>query len=212
MCLPNYLYSSPIGNDQAVDFLCNRLRLESNYLVVDILARQLQLTHQRKTRCQIINTNSYEDWFRRIDKDARNQIRQSERRGVSIRQTDFNETVKIAEASALKQGHSLDKEWFSKMVSFAQEHGVTLGAEVDKKIVAFVILYEFNGTGHLVKHSSLGDYQACRPNHALYAAAVRWCAERGIKRLNTGGSPTKSLTAFKKSLGTKSHIYYWYSK
>jgi hypothetical protein len=206
--LPNYLPAGPISYDKKLRLELIK-RLNGRWFVSDYSGDKLKLPSDEKTS-EIIYFKSHEEWFKRIDEDARNQVRQASRRGVFLGDATAKEITRLDEQTALRHGRSTDKIWTDKLVSFAEKHGTTLVARRGKRALAFVILFKHGTRAYLIKNASATDCLKYRPNHFLYSEAVRWAVNSGCNQLNTGGAEFSGLVQFKRSLGSKPFKYYWY--
>lgn len=208
--LPNFITGGPLAKSKKLkEELVGRLN--GQWFVSDYSGQKLSLPNPQTKEAEIITFTSYDEWFKKIDEDARNQVRQATRRGVVLGQPKGKEISILDQQTALRHGGSVDAAWTDKLLSFAEKHGTTLVARRNKKALGAVILLKHERRAYLVKNVSRTDSLKYRPNHFLYAEAVRWAVDNGCTQLNTGGAEFSGLRQFKRSLGSKPFTYYWYS-
>lgn len=210
--LPEFLYGGPwgeFGQQLANEFF--KCRETDGALLIDASGERLNSPNPQEQTCEIIPLDGYETWFQGIDPDARNQVRQAGRKGLTVGSVKRKSFLRLERDTARRQGHSPQEEWTSKLFSFAEKSGTTLGAYKGQRLLAGLVLFKHRTRAYLVKHASLESSFHYRPNHLLYAEAVRWAAKEGCTEINTGGAAYAGLKQFKKSLGSKTHTYYWYA-
>lgn len=206
--LPRFITGGPIADSAR---LKKELigKLNGQWFVSDYSGEKLDLPHREEKEAEIIYFTSYDEWLKNIDEDARNQVRQATRRGVSLG-LQPKEISALDKETAARHGRDVDEVWTDKVVSFSREHGVTLVARRNKKSLAAVVLFKHGAKAYLVKNVSATNSLKYRPNHFLYSESVRWAVANGCTQLNTGAAEYAGLRQFKRSLGSKPFTYYWY--
>jgi hypothetical protein len=84
--------------------------------------------------------------------------------------------------------------------------------ERDGRLAAGGVFHVFRDTVELIYNGSDDALLDLRPNHALYWAVIRWCAEHGYRAFDFGeASPTTSLGRFKSQWAdpVPNHRYTW---
>jgi hypothetical protein len=167
----------------------------------------------------VLPVTTFENWWtKQIGFKARNKAKQAEKKGLSIREIPFDETLsrgiwEIYNEVPVRQGRrfphfgkSLEK--VHAMSSTWLDTSVYIGAFDGEKLVGFIKLtIDDTGTQAGMMHIiSLIQYRDKAPTNALVAQAVRSCADRGIRYLvysqfAYGKKLTSTLSEFKERNG-----------
>jgi hypothetical protein len=132
-------------------------------------------------------------WNRQIDAKTRNMVRRSEKKGVSVRRTEFNDRfvegmTAIFNETPVRQGkrfwhygkdfHTLKRE-FSRFLFREEVYGAYFGDE----LVGFIMLAFAGRYAVLGQILSKIAHRDKSSTNALMAKAVERCAERGVPYL-----------------------------
>lgn len=210
VALPNFLYGGPFGKyrKQLLERYLS-LPFVSGAAIIDGSGQKLEKPTSTFSS-EVIHFKDYDSWFTSIDPDARNQIRQATKRGLTL--GTFKRFDALDAKTALRHGRQVQKQWTRSLLSYGEKYGAKIGAYYNTKLIAAVILARHKEKAYLLKNVSLSRYWQYRPNHLLYSGAVQWAVEHGCTSLNTGGAEFDGLRNFKRSLGSQEHIYYSYSR
>jgi len=157
-------------------------------------------------------------WTEQIGFKARNKAKQAQKKGVTVREVPFDETLvngvwKIYNESPVRQGRRFPHygksfEDVGKMSATFLDSSVFIGAFDGEKLVGFVKLTmdDARGQAGIMHIVSLLEYRDKAPTNALIVQAVRSCAERGIRHLvyskfAYGKKQRSSLSDFKERNG-----------
>jgi hypothetical protein len=163
----------------------------------------------------VLPVTTFDNWWtKQIGFKARNKAKQAEKKGISIRETPFNDDLargiwEIYNECPIRQerrfphfGKSL--EAVHAMSATYLDSSVFIGAFDGEKLIGFIKL-TMDDTGrqagimHIV---SMLQHRDKAPTNALVAQAVRSCADRGVSYLvyskfSYGKKLTSSLSEFK---------------
>jgi hypothetical protein len=144
----------------------------------------------------VLPVTTFENWWtKQIGFKARNKAKQAEKKGLSIREIPFDESLsrgiwEIYNEVPVRQGRRFPHfgktlETVHAMSSTYLDTSVFIGAFDGEKLVGFVKLtIDDTGTQAGMMHIiSLIQYRDKAPTNALVAQAVRSCADRGIRYL-----------------------------
>ncbi|MGW1680631.1 GNAT family N-acetyltransferase [Saccharopolyspora sp. NPDC002376] len=133
---------------------------------------------------------------RRISANARRNIAVAERNGVRITADTGVEALRNFHRMQVRlRKHKYrmlaqPMEFFENI--WEQFHSddsvVTMTAHVGDESVAAAVFLQRNGSLHFKFGSSLQDRLQLRPNDAIYWAAIRWAADRGLRLVDWGVS------------------------
>jgi Acetyltransferase (GNAT) family len=160
----------------------------------------------------VLPVRSYEDWWQhRISSRVRNQIRKSEKEGVIVQETTYDDDfvrgmTAIFNESPVRQGRRFwhyGKDFETVKRQFARyihrEH--MIGAYYRDEMIGLIMLGNagrFGVTGQII--SSL-KHRDKATNNALVAKAVDLCAQRGLDHLVYLFWGDDSLAEFKRRCG-----------
>ena len=156
-------------------------------------------------------------WTRQINNKTRNMVRRAEKKGVQVREVPFDEALvkgitAVYNESRVRQGrpfthYGLDIQTVRQLEATFLDRSIFIGAFQDDELIGFMkMVTDEDGTqANLMNILSMMKHRDKSPTNALMAAAVRACAERGIRHLlyqNLNyGNKADSLTAFKEANG-----------
>ena len=168
--------------------------------------------HTEWQELAVLPVTSYEHWWQhQIKSRVRNQIRKSEKDGLVVRETAYDDAfvrgmTAIFNESPVRQGRPFwhygksfetIKQQFSRYIH--REH--MIGAYLGDEMIGFIMLADagrFGITGQII--SSL-KHRDKSPNNALIAKAVEVCARRGLQHLIYLYWTDDSLAEFKRRCG-----------
>jgi len=164
--------------------------------------------------------STFDEWFtKQIGFKARNKVRLAEKRGVTVREVAFDDTL-VSGISAIyndcpvRQGkrfwhYGKDIETVRRENGTFLGQSVIVGAFLGDSLIGFAKLVcdEEQRQASFMQILSMMQHRDKAPTNALIAQAVRSCADRGIRQLVyarfTQGKHTDSLSDFKQSNGFK---------
>jgi hypothetical protein len=167
----------------------------------------------------VLPVSTFDDWWTKtIGFKARNKAKQAGKRGVVVREVQFDEAFaqgiwEIYNESPVRQGRRFPHygktfESIRKMSSTFLDTSVFIGAYLEEKLIGFIKLTADDtqtqaGMMHIV---SMIQHRDKAPTNALVAQAVRSCADRGISHLvysnfAYGKKERSSLSDFKERNG-----------
>ena len=140
----------------------------------------------------LLPIQSYDHWWNhQIKSRVRNQIRKSEKEGVTVRETDYDDDfvrgmTAIFNESPVRQGRKFwhygkDFETVKRQFSRYIHREVMIGAYYKDEMIGLMMLGDagrFGLTGQII--SSL-KHRDKSPNNALIAKAVEVCAKRKLR-------------------------------
>ncbi len=165
----------------------------------------------------VIPVSSHETWFReQISSASRRNIRASEKKGVEVRVTEFDEkyihgVMSIYNESPIRGGR---KYWHygKDFVTVQAENGTYrerstfLGAYFQDEMIGYMKIVWDTHSAAIMQILSKIEFRDKRPNNAFLSEAVRLCSERKIpyllyERFVYGNKTDSSLTRFKRENG-----------
>ncbi len=167
----------------------------------------------------VVKVSTFDDWWNnQIRFKARNKARQAEKKGVTLREVPFDDTLvrgiwEIYNECPVRQGRPF--QHYGKDISTVHreeatflESSIFIGAFLDSKLIGFVKLVadETRTQANLMNIVSMIQSRDKAPTNALVARAVRACAERRIPYLVYSNFAYRkkvrdSLSDFKESNG-----------
>jgi hypothetical protein len=155
---------------------------------------------------------SFDDWFnRQIKSRVRTSIRKSEKEGVVVKETIFDDAfvrgmTEIFNESPFRQGarfwhYGKDFDTIKRQFSRFLYREQMIGAYFEGKMIGFIMLGDagrFGLTGQII--SSI-EHRDKATNHALIAKAVAVCEQRQLSHLVYLFWTDDSLTEFKRRCG-----------
>jgi hypothetical protein len=160
----------------------------------------------------VLPIKSYDDWWKnQIKSRVRNQIRKSEKEGLTIKEVAYDDEfvrgmTAIFNESPVRQGRPFwhyGKSFETVKAQFSRYlyRERMIGAYFEGELVGFIMLGNagrFGLTGQII--SSL-KHRDKSPNNALIAKAVELCAEQGLGHLIYLFWSDDSLAEFKRRCG-----------
>lgn len=167
----------------------------------------------------VLKVSTFDDWWNnQIRFKARNKARQAEKKGVTLREVPFDDTLvhgiwEIYNECPIRQGrpfqhYGKDLSTVHREVATFLESSIFIGAFVGSKLIGFIKLVadETRTQANLMNIVSMIQSRDKAPTNALVAHAVRTCADRGISYLVYSNFAYRkrlrdSLSDFKESNG-----------
>jgi hypothetical protein len=167
----------------------------------------------------VIEVSTMDYWRdHQIRSYARNRSRQAEKKGVTIREVPFDETLArgitaVYNESQVRQGrpnahYGKDTETVYKEAATFLDQSIFIGAFLGESLIGFVKLVtdETRTQANLMNIVSMIKHRDKAPTNALIAHSVKACAERGIRYLvyqnfTYGNKKPDGLTNFKEVNG-----------
>ena len=165
----------------------------------------------------VIPVSSHENWLReQISSASRRNIRASEKKGVVVRATEFDEKyihgiMSIYNESPIRGGR---KFWhYGKDFATVQaengtyrERSTFLGAYFQDEMIGYMKIVWDTHSAAIMQILSKVEFREKRPNNAFLSEAVGLCSERKIpyllyERFVYGNKTDSSLTRFKRENG-----------
>lgn len=159
-------------------------------------------------------------WTKQIRPEARNRVRQAEKKGLTVREVPFGEELvkgiwEIYNESPTRQGRKFphygkDFDTVYKEEATFLDSSIFIGAFLEEKLIGFVKLTadETRTQTNLMNILSMIKYRDKAPTNALIAQSVRTCAEHGIsylvyQRYTYGKKQADGIMKFKEVNGFK---------
>jgi hypothetical protein len=158
----------------------------------------------------------FKEWWEKLPQESRKNVRRSQKRGVVVKITDFNddlvrEIVEVNNDSQIRQGrrfphynktHDQVKQDHSSFLDRSEFICAYLGDE----LIGFLKIVYRGEVASIMQLLSKSSHYDKRPSNALVARAVEQCEARGIQYLtygkyNYGNKRDSSLREFKTRLG-----------
>lgn len=146
-------------------------------------------------------------------KSVRHAIRQSERKGVTVRMGRTRDDLlgtfySLHVATRRRLGTPVQPRRYFELLwerIIAPGHGFVLVAEANGAPIAAAVFLAANGEIVYKYSASDADAWSLRPNNALLWHAIRWGCENGFRRFEFGRSELENegLRSFKRSWGTE---------
>ena len=158
---------------------------------------------------QIIN---FKHWFKKqINENSRRNIKKAKKKGVDIKETDFNdEFVKgltsIFNETPIRQGkpfwhYGMDFDSVKQVFSRNIHREDIVGAYYNGNLIGFIMLAYGGKYAMLTQILSKLEHRDKSPNNALIAKAVEICDAKKISYLVYAKWPRGSLAEFKRRNG-----------
>jgi hypothetical protein len=164
-----------------------------------------------------IPVSSYEHWFQKqVSSATRRNIRASEKKGVVVRISPFDEEyirgiMSISDESPVRAGrrywhYGKDFATVEAEQGTYRERSTYLGAYLGDEMIGYMKIVWDARSAAIMQIVSKLKFLDRRPNNALLAAGVKLCAERGVEhllyeRFVYGKKEDSSLTRFKRENG-----------
>ena len=144
----------------------------------------------------VVSITSFDDWWnKQIGFKARNKAKQAEKKGVVIREVEFNDSLvrgiwAIYNETPVRQGRRFphfgkDYDSVYREEATYLRNSIFIGAYVGDLLIGFIkLVHDQSGTqAGLMNIVSMIAHREKAPTNALLAQAVRSCAQHGIKHL-----------------------------
>lgn len=164
-----------------------------------------------------IPISTYAEWWeKRLPQETRKNVRRSAKRGVEVRQVEFNDDlvraiVEINNESPIRQGrpywhYGKSFEVVKKDYATLLDRSTFIGAFLGQELIGFIKLVDMGEIAGILQIVCMNKHQDKRPPSALIAKAVEIASERKQRFLTYGkyvyGNNTMSpLTEFKRRNG-----------
>lgn len=144
-------------------------------------------------------------------------LRKAEKSGVAVRETRSVADLRAFYAlylETMRKHRSLPRSYRQLALSrslLGPEAFRLFVVEHAGQVIAGGLFYVLNGAVELIYNASAEKHLALRPNHALYAHAIRWAKEQGAHAFDFGGAGEgTSLAEFKQQWGAEGRPVYVY--
>jgi hypothetical protein len=160
----------------------------------------------------VANVASFEEWWRKLPQETRQNVKRAQKRGVTIKVQGFDDEViqgivGVQNECPIRQG----RPYYHYGKSFEQvkrDHGAFLDrsdficAYCGTELIGFLKLVYRGDVASILQLNSKIGHRDKRPSNALLAKAVELCEARGIPHLtygmfNYGKKQDSSLRVFK---------------
>ena len=175
--------------------------------------------HMEWDNLAVLPVSTFDHWWtQQIRSLPRNRARQAEKKGVVLREVPIDEAlfkgiVEIYNECPMRQGkpfphYGMSLETARSYASTFSDRSIYIGAFLGEEMIGFIKLVsdETRTQACLVHILSMVRHKDKAPTNALIAAAVRYCADRGISYLvyehfSYGKKKEDSLSHFKEVNG-----------
>ncbi len=175
--------------------------------------------HREMDNLAILPVSTFENWWnKQIRSFPRNRARQAEKRGVTLREAPFDDSLvegiwEVYNETTVRQGkpnvhYGKDVATVRREAATFLDRSVFIGAFFEGKLIGFVkmMIDETRTQASLMNIVAMVRHRDKAPTNALIAHAVRACADRGIPFLMYqnfvyGNKEGDSLTNFKEING-----------
>jgi len=164
-----------------------------------------------------ISTVDCKDWWEnRLPQETRKNVRRSVKRGVTVREVEFNDElvkaiVEINNEAPIRQGRPFwhyrkSFDVVKKDYGTLLDRSVYIGAYHGNELIGFIKMIYMGEIAGILQIVCMNRHQDKRPANALVTKAVEMCSGKGLKYLIYGryvyANNTKSpLTEFKRRNG-----------
>ncbi|MGA2977951.1 MAG: hypothetical protein ABSD76_00025 [Terriglobales bacterium] len=175
--------------------------------------------HMEMDNLAILPVSTFDNWWNhQIRSFPRNRARQAEKRGVTLREVPFDDSLvegiwEVYNETKVRQGkpnvhYGKDVETVRREAATFPDRSVFIGAFFEEKLIGFVkmVIDETRTQASLMNIVAMVRHRDKAPTNALIAHAVRACANRGIPYLMYqsfayGNKEVDSLANFKEING-----------
>jgi len=140
-----------------------------------------------------IHIDSYEKWWKQLDRATRNMVRKSAKSGIEVRECVFDDDfvrgiTAIFNETPIRQGrrfwhYGKDVETVRQQFSRFLFREELIGAYHGDELIGFAMLGKSTHFGDLGQIISKVQHRDKAPTNALIAKAVELCAARGLRYL-----------------------------
>jgi len=164
-----------------------------------------------------VPVSSHDHWLQKqISSASRRNVRTSEKKGVTVRVSEFDENyirgiMSISDESPIRAGrkywhYGKDFATVDAEQGTYRERSTFLGAYLGDEMIGYLKIIWDTRTAAIMQILSKMKHLDKRPNNAMLSEAVRLCAERGVghlqyERFVYGNKIDSSLTRFKRENG-----------
>jgi hypothetical protein len=167
----------------------------------------------------VLPVSTFDEWYsRQIRFAPRGRIRQAEKKGVTVREVPFDDSLirgiwNVYNESPICQGkrsrhYGSDLQTVRKKEATFPDKSVFVGAFLGSEMIGFLrmVVDELQKQARLIEFMSMVRHRDKCPSNALIAQAVRSCAERGVhfliyERFAYGKKAADGLSQFKEVNG-----------
>ena len=161
--------------------------------------------------------NGYDDTWKAYDRGVQKALRQAERMGITVRETDgeaemaYFYKLYLAE---MKRFGSTPKPYSLLRHLQISPIGRFIVAEIDDQIISAILYLHFNSRVRLWCQASDREFLKYRASNAVIDYAVQWSCRNGCLSVDFGASPpeSKGLIAYKEDWGAKKAWFSTFTK
>jgi hypothetical protein len=164
----------------------------------------------------VVKLAEFSHWWQSVPQETRKNVRRSQRRGVSVRQVNFDDKLvhgisNLYNETPIRQGR---KFWhYRKAFDQVKVANATyldrskfIGAFFDDELIGFIKLVMVNNVARIMQILSMEAHADKRPTNALLAKAIGVCCENGAThfvygKYVYGRKQTSPVTEFKRRNG-----------
>ncbi|MDT8366712.1 MAG: GNAT family N-acetyltransferase [bacterium] len=169
----------------------------------------------------VIPVTSYDNWFHhQMKKTARQALKKSFKKGVTVRSTEYDEAFiqgiyEILNETPVRQGrpyghYGKSKEVIEKEFAEDRDQCTYIGAYFEEELIGFIKLYlKDNYTVPFGMVSKIAHRDKSVQN-ALISHAIKVCEEKGKKYFFYGEWLEDSLGSFKRHVGCEKQLLFRY--
>jgi len=168
-----------------------------------------------------LEISTFDQWWNdQLGFKGRNKAKQAGKKGVEVRETPFDDELvqgiwEVYNESPFRQGKPFGHYGKDLQTVYREEatylsRSIFVGAYFEQKLIGFIKLLvdETNTQAGCLNIVSMIKHRDKAPTNALFAEAVRACAQRGIKylvysRFAYGAKKSSSLSDFKERNGMR---------
>jgi len=145
----------------------------------------------------VVSITTFQDWWEgRLPQATRKNVRRSERRGVMVRQAQFDDALvkgikRIYDETPVRQGrrfwhYGKDLRTIERENSSYLERGDFFGAYHEDQLVGFIKIVYVGQVARIMQILSMNAHFDKRPTNALIAKALEQCCQKHIRFLVYG--------------------------
>jgi hypothetical protein len=143
-----------------------------------------------------IQLTSFNDWWEKLPQETRKNVRRSQKRGLQVRITEFNDELiegirEVNNESPLRQG--MPNGYYGKSFDETKKlYGDFVGrsdficAYYDQKLIGFLHLVYRREVASILNLTTMASHFDKRPANALIAKAVELCEAKNISYISYG--------------------------
>lgn len=165
----------------------------------------------------VVPITTFKDWWEnRVPQETRKNVRRSQRRGLVVKQADFDDTLvagikRIYDETPLRQGrrfwhYGKDFEAVRIENSSYLDRSDFFGAYFENELVGFIKVVYVNKIARIMQILSMNPHFDKRPTNALLAKAIEQCCRKEMKffaygKYVYGNKHNSPVTEFKRRNG-----------